>query len=311
VRVQWTRSGFDFVGDPNQIVEYAVYRRIEPNLKAPSVTLDKSSISNAAYEHAASKQSLGWDFLMTVPVRVQDSYSVVAPTLADSTIAVGQQFSSFMVSALTATPGVFFDSPPDSGYSVDNLAPAVPQNFAADYSGTGTGLVWDDAPEADLQFYRVYRDVVPDFAPAPANLLQEVSASEFHDPTASPWNYYYKVSAVDYSGNEGPAAATGTITAAPGRGTGRFALHPPTPNPFNPSTLIAFEMRRAGRATLRVFDLAGRLVTTLIDGRRDAGRHEIRWDGTDAAGRSVSSGVYIYRFEAHGGVLTQRMTLIK
>ena len=58
-----------------------------------------------------------------------ESYAIDAPTLADSTISDGMHYSTFFVRARTATPGEYFDSLPDSGYSVDNLAPAVPENF--------------------------------------------------------------------------------------------------------------------------------------------------------------------------------------
>jgi hypothetical protein len=129
VRVEWTRSSHDFVGDPTQIVEYAVYRKIDPNLGAAATSATASSfddLSPAAKENALMMLAAGWDFITTVPVLVDNEYAVVVPTLKDSTIVSGQYCSTFRVTALSATPGVFFHSPPDSGYSVDNLAPSVP-----------------------------------------------------------------------------------------------------------------------------------------------------------------------------------------
>ena len=67
------------------------------------------------------------------------------------------------------------------------------------------------------------------------------------------------------------------------------------PNPFNPSTLIPFEISEGGHVRLDVFNILGQRVVTLIDEERPAGFHRVQWDGTDAVGRGVSAGVYIYR----------------
>ena len=133
-------------------------------------------------------QAANWHFITTVPVRTQDRYAVVVPTLVDSTVVAGQHYSTFMVSGLTATPGRFFDSPPDSGYSLDNLAPGVPAGVAAAYGANSVILDWDDAPESDFQYYRVYRATDPMFVPGPGNLVQETAASGWTDPIAMAWN---------------------------------------------------------------------------------------------------------------------------
>ncbi len=83
------------------------------------------------------------------------------------------------------------------------------------------------------------------------------------------------------------------------------------PNPFNPSTKLSFELGSAGKVRLKVYDAAGRLVATLVDGYRDAGRYEVFWDGRDTAGRMSSAGVYLYRLEADGAVEAKRMLLVK
>ena len=88
-------------------------------------------------------------------------------------------------------------------------------------------------------------------------------------------------------------------------------LRPNFPNPFNPQTTIAYSVPRAGRVTLQVFDVAGRLVATLFDGDRAAGRHTASWGGRDAAGVAVGSGVYFVRLEAGGVVRTQKVVLLK
>mgnify|MGYP000974098669 CR=1 FL=1 len=63
--------------------------------------------------------------------------------------------------------------------------------------------------------------------------------------------------------------------------------------------------------SLRVYDLLGREVAVLTEGERSAGRHEAVWDGRDASGRAVSSGVYLYRLEAGGQAGMGKMTLVR
>ena len=83
------------------------------------------------------------------------------------------------------------------------------------------------------------------------------------------------------------------------------------PNPFNPRTTIRFELPVAGPVRLSIYDVAGRLVRTLVDDSLPQGSHEAVWDGRDATGREVGSGSYLARLEFGGKVETVRMGLIK
>ena len=84
------------------------------------------------------------------------------------------------------------------------------------------------------------------------------------------------------------------------------------PNPFNPGTVIAFELSNRARVSLNVYDLGGRLVRTLVDGQYlDRGRHEAAWDGRGRSGNLMASGVYIYRLEAGTQSESRRMVLVK
>ena len=82
-----------------------------------------------------------WHFIMTIPADTEDGYAAVVPTLADSTIAGGMYYTTFFVRARTAPPGVYFDSYPDSGYSMDNLAPSPPPNLSMT---SATEVAWDE-----------------------------------------------------------------------------------------------------------------------------------------------------------------------
>lgn len=107
---------------------------------------------------------------------------------------------------------------------------------------------------------------------------------------------------------------TGTVTASPDgpspavRGS---LLDQNRPNPFNPSTTIAFDLPRPQRVQVSVYTVDGKRVATLRDGTLAAGRHEITWNGRDAKGRPQASGVYLYRLETAQGVESRRMTLVR
>jgi arabinogalactan endo-1,4-beta-galactosidase len=83
------------------------------------------------------------------------------------------------------------------------------------------------------------------------------------------------------------------------------------PNPFNPATEIGYRLDVAGPVSLKVYDVAGSLVRTLVDAGVDAGWHRARWDGRDNAGRVVSSGLYFYELTTPRGAEQRRMVLVR
>jgi len=90
-----------------------------------------------------------------------------------------------------------------------------------------------------------------------------------------------------------------------------FALAPVYPNPFNPMTNVKFAVPRAGHVVLRIYDVAGRLVRTLVDADLPAAEHVQVWDGRDNAGQAVPSGTYYCRMSAEGYSSVQKMMLLK
>ncbi|MFH1278919.1 MAG: GEVED domain-containing protein [Candidatus Eisenbacteria bacterium] len=92
----------------------------------------------------------------------------------------------------------------------------------------------------------------------------------------------------------------------------RFGLDQNVPNPFNPTTTIRFEIPNEGaRATLKIYDVAGRHVRTLVDGPVPAGANVAAWNGTDESGRDLPSGVYFYRLRTGERETTRKMLLLK
>jgi bacillopeptidase F len=92
---------------------------------------------------------------------------------------------------------------------------------------------------------------------------------------------------------------------------GAFTLHPNTPNPFNPETNIAFTLDQPAQVNLRIYNLLGQEVVTLLAASLPAGRFETTWNARDAQGREVATGVYFYRLQAGGGTQTRKMLLLR
>lgn len=102
------------------------------------------------------------------------------------------------------------------------------------------------------------------------------------------------------------------LTAAPLPGADHLAtLRQNVPNPFNPSTVIRYELTAPAAVQLQVFDLAGRVVATLYAGNDTTGAHERVWQGRDDEGHAVAAGVYVYRLRAGNELETRRMVLAK
>jgi len=100
-------------------------------------------------------------------------------------------------------------------------------------------------------------------------------------------------------------------TGEPTKPTYVTALQPNYPNPFNPVTTIAYSMAEAGHASVKVYNVRGQLVRTLVDGPCEAGNHSVVWNGRDNDNRAVSSGVYFYRLEAPGLTRVRKALLLK
>jgi hypothetical protein len=317
-RLTWARSANDDAASSRPITQYAIFREIDPNLSAQGEWVDHRRrhdypIDLLSPQHLAFMPP-GWDFITTVPAFAEDGYSTVVPTLRDSTITDGIYNTTFLVRAATATPSNFFDSPPDSGYSVDNLAPFIPQGFGVAYNtGSGNQLSWDPSDDADFQYFRIYRSTDPNFTPTPGDLIHSTTDTNWLDGISQAWQYNYKITATDFSGNESGPASPNTVTATPSHVIPtHFALHQSTPNPFNPATAIRYDVPApGGRVTVKIYDVSGRLIRTLLDDHQTPGQKKVVWDGSNDIGQEAASGVYFYRMQAPNYEKTLKMILVK
>ena len=90
-----------------------------------------------------------------------------------------------------------------------------------------------------------------------------------------------------------------------------FALEQNFPNPFNPTTTIQYELPENAFVNIRIYDLNGRLVNTLVNAQKSAGYKAIKWAGVDNKGKAVSAGLYLYTIEAGEFIQTKKMVLLK
>jgi hypothetical protein len=88
-------------------------------------------------------------------------------------------------------------------------------------------------------------------------------------------------------------------------------LYQNVPNPFSDETTISYSVPEPGRVALRVYNLAGQLVSTLVDARQDAGLFTVIWDGTDHGGTAVGAGTYFYKLQAGAATATRRLTILR
>jgi hypothetical protein len=106
-----------------------------------------------------------------------------------------------------------------------------------------------------------------------------------------------------------PGTITGVATVP--NALPRARLDQNFPNPFNPATTVRYSVPESGQVRLDVFDVRGRLVTTLVNGPVPAGEHTIRWSGRTQAGYTAASGVYYYLLSTSGHQESRRMVLLK
>jgi len=326
VEVSWDASRLD-LWPSETIATYSVWRALAGSapaaLPADAVVVDLADFKPGAEGPVVRRDltadgTFYWEYLGDVAARHLPRYATTAPTLFNLT-PVCQDYHAFQVVAHGETPlgAAYWVSEPDTGRSVDNLAPATPAALVGKqvYDPVRLELSWEPNTERDLSHYVVHRGTAPDFVPSAGSLVATVTEPTASDPAwqmGSAW--YYKVAAVDVNGNTGsyavlaPASVSGTGTEELPTVTTLAGLRP---NPFNPRGEVVFTVGSAQRITITVRDVAGRRVAILTDGIRARGVHRVVWDGRDAAGRDCASGAYLLELRSRDGVATGKIMLLR
>jgi hypothetical protein len=280
VRVSWTPSWLDAPSSLG-IETYRVFRRTAPGV----------------YAEVGAQPALGLE-----------GYSMVLATTSDSG-SVGPGTTAFIVRArLAADLSKTWDSPPDSGHSVDNLPPATPGEFAGRVEDGAAHLSWTPNREPDLAAYRLHRGASLDFAPDASNLVAELRVAEYVDAGGAA--FAYKLVAVDAHGNTSPPAALVPAGAIlPLHLPVSIALAAPSPNPARGKVGIAFALPRDARVRIALYDVGGRRVRILREGAFTAGEHTVQVDLRNSGGRSLPTGLYLVRLECEGTARVRRLAV--
>jgi len=293
------------------VSSYRVYRSVSPQALASrtrpaALTRDPDAVAadpaGTLYVTSTATGDYYWEYVTAVTVDYLGDYSVLAATAYDST-SLGNPRTAFMVQARSGSK--HWDSWPDSGYSVDNLAPLAPAPFTGQYAAGAATLHWNPNAETDLAGYRLYRGSSVSFVPGPGNLVAALPDTGYADAAGAP--FYYKLTAVDVHGNESaaslllPAGALGVGDDPPGV----LALARPWPNPVTGPATVAFTLPATGHATLSLHDVAGRRVALLADGAFEPGEHRVAFEP------GVRGGLFWLRLETAWGVRTQRIAVLR
>lgn len=130
----------------------------------------------------------------------------------------------------------------------------------------------------------------------------------FTDNNIIKGNFEYRLKQVNF---DGTFSYSGVVSVNSDLSEMSYALHQNYPNPFNPSTSIRYELQASGYVTLKIYNIHGEEVRTLVNGMQDAGSKIASWDGKDNSGISVASDVYFYRLESGNFTQTMKMMLLK
>ena len=252
-----------------------------------------------------------WTFVGEVPAIGLNYYSIVAPTLFDSTIVSGIYWSIFKVVAHGTFPYILAASNPDSGYSLDNLIPHTPDSLRVIVFPNYVKLMWSEPVDEDFQYFAVYRDTVPNFDILNRQPVARLTNTYFDDNELEfEKKYYYKVVAYDFSGNMSlPSNEVSVLLTGTDKDNyvpKSYILYQNYPNPFNNSTNIVFEIPEKTNVKLSIYDALGRELENLINQELSIGKYSIRFEA-----KNYPSGVYFYKLETEKFKSLMKMILLK
>ena len=191
--------------------------------------------------------------------------------------------------------GSFFSSRELVGevYYNATIIPVELTSFTASVTDTRVTLNWSTATETNNQGFTVERSNGNEFAAVGfvngKGTTTEIQNYSFVDAGVTPGSYSYRLKQVDFDGTFEYSSAVEVEVLAPRE----FALNQNFPNPFNPSTTITFSLAADAKVSLKVFDILGQEVMTIVNNNLSAGAHEYTFDAAN-----FNSGVYFYRIEA-------------
>jgi hypothetical protein len=315
VELIWQASPLDT--NVNTLPYYSIWRALPEVsqqhhiLKKSQSTLKVQSTNKKIKLMKTADGSFAWDWLANQPAHRDSLYSYIASTLYDSMPGTNG-IEYFMVSAQTSDLNVFYDSNIDSGYSVDNLPPLAPDSLTASVFSGKVVLNWRRNLEPDLMYYIVYRT---DSSNAdqrkiiPYDTTTDIVYTDTHPLAGKAANYMIR--AEDIHGNLSSfsnevSIVVTSVESASAQIPAKYELRQNFPNPVNPTTTISFDIPTRSIVSLKIFDMLGREISTLVSGEMEAGAYTRQWNAANMA-----SGVYFYRLQAGTYTETKKLLLLK
>ena len=196
-------------------------------------------------------------------------------------------------------------------FYLEYFKPVTGFNFSVNQDQLLLSWTEPSEPEVPVLGYNVYRKVNA----GRYELLEMVTTVGYTQTLVELGTYHYYVEAV-YT--DGVSIASPDLSFEYPYVDGEEDISPYVtkldgnyPNPFNPETTFSFSLKEAGNVRMDIFNLRGQLVRTLVDGVCNAGPHKVVWNGKDTAGRSVSTGVYLYKLQTKGYTAVKKAMLLK
>jgi fibronectin type 3 domain-containing protein len=273
---------------------------------------DNDSLSRIPGYQVERLDDVDWVDVGTYNAYGADNYIIEVNTLFDSSSST-DGMTIFRVIANMEEGN--FESTPTSGYSVDNIAPAIPAGLFTSLSENEIVLTWLPNNDEDIEFYGIYKSTLGGFNPdTMAAYTYSTSDTSYIDTLVTLGiTYYYRLTAFDHHGNEsGYSEQTEMFLSVEEEVLPiEFALHQNYPNPFNPVTTLRYDLPEQANVNIIIYDMLGRQVKTLVNLTQDAGFRSVIWDATNDYGKPVSAGVYLYQIQTGKYVQTRKMVLLK
>jgi hypothetical protein len=202
---------------------------------------------------------------------------------------------------------------PSGAVSLSNttVLPVELVSFTATANGMNTNLHWSTATEINNSGFEIQRRQASDWAKvgfvAGAGTSNSPRNYSYTDSKLTSGSYSYRLKQID---NNGAFRYGSTVEVAISSAPAAFALSQNYPNPFNPSTVISYQLAVNSQVTLKVYNMLGQEVATLVNGPQEAGVYTVSFN-TSKGILGLSSGVYVYRLEAGTFISTKKLVLMK
>jgi len=319
---QWTQARFDLSAYANQTVRFKWTMMSDQGVTNQGWFIDdvKTTGFTGFAGMVSGQVSTGNPTVQMSDILIESTGKYTTHPLETGAYELYLPSGSYVLTA----SGDGFQSQSSDSFVTSITEPAYTHDFYLGYFKPITDLGFGVTQSTVVLFWNA--PVEPEYPVAGYNVfrrinaghyeqLQMVNTNGFSETLSDLGTYHYYVEAVyaqgvsagsapvsfeyPYMGNDDPVVPMVT------------ALYQNYPNPFNPETTFNFSLKEAGKVRLDIYNLRGQLVRCLVNGNLNRGIHNLVWNGKDTNGRSVGSGVYLYRLETKDYSSTRKAMLLK